>query len=74
MEVKARSRGGEKASTIRTGSSEMGLSTMEELRQRDQISDGFEWRNQTGKAVGRGLDLGFTGDSSLRPSAWAWCE
>ena len=74
MEVKARSRGGAKASTIRPGSSEMGLSTMEELRQRDQISDGFERRNQTGKAVGRGLDLGFTGDSSLCPLGWAWRE
>ena len=41
---------------IRLGSSEMGL------RRRDQ----------TGGAVGRGLDLGFIGDSSLHPSAWAW--
>ena len=47
---------------------------MEELRWRDQISDGFERRDQTDGAVGRGLDLGFTGNSSLRPSAWAWRE
>ena len=40
-----------------------------EVRQRDQISDGFERCDQTSKAVGRGLDLGFTGDNSLRPSA-----
>ena len=57
-----------RASTIRLGSSEMGL------RRRDQIDDGFSWRDQTGGAMGRGLDLGFTSDSSLRPSAWAWCE
>ena len=54
-----------KASTIRPGSSKMGL------RRRDQIGDGFLWRDQTGGVVGRGLDLGFTGDSSLRPMAWA---
>ena len=47
---------------------------MEELRWRDQINDEFEQRDQTNGAVGRGLDLGFTGDSSLRPSAWAWRE
>ena len=52
-----------KASTIRLGSSEMGL------RRRDQIDDGFKRRDQTDGVVGRGLDLGFTGDSSLRPSA-----
>ena len=63
-----------KVSTIRPDSLEMGLSTMEELRRRDQIGDGFELRNQTDRAVGRGLDLGFTGDSSLRPSAWTWRE
>ena len=63
-----------KASTIRPGSLEMGLSTMEELRWRDQIGNGFEQHDQTDGAVGRGLDLGFTGDSSLRPSAWAWRE
>ena len=63
-----------KASTIKPGSSEMRLSTMEELRRRDQIGDGFELRNQTDGAVGRGLDLGFTSDSSLRPSAWTWRE
>ena len=62
MEVKA------KASMIRLGSSEMGL------RRRDQINDGFERRDQTGGAVGQGLDLGFIGDSSLRPSACAWRE
>ena len=63
-----------KVSTIRPDSLEMGLSTMEELRRRDQIGDRFERRDQTGGAVGRGLDLGFIGDSSLRPSAWAWHE
>ena len=42
-----------KASTIRSGSSEMGL------RRCNQISDGFSWRDQIGGAVGRGLDLGF---------------
>ena len=47
---------------------------MEELRWRDQISDGFERRDQIDGAVGRGLDMGFIGDSSLRPSAWAWRE
>ena len=52
----------------------MGLSMTEKLRRRDQISDGFEQCDQTGRAVGQGLDLGFTGDSSLRPSAWAWRE
>nr|POE82171.1 hypothetical protein CFP56_78779 [Quercus suber] len=45
-----------------------------ELRWHDQIGDGFEYRDQTGGAVGRGLDLGFISDSSLRPSAWAWRE
>ena len=63
-----------KASTIRPGSLEMGLSTMEELRWRDQIGNGFEQRDQTDGAVGRGLDLGFADDSSLCPSAWAWRE
>ena len=63
-----------KASTIRPGSLEIGLSTMEELRWRDQIGNGFEQRDQTNGAVGRGLDLGFTDDSSLCPSAWAWRE
>ena len=63
-----------KASTIRPGSLEMGLSTMEELRWRDKIGNGFEQRDQTDGAMGRGLDLGFTGDSSLHPSAWAWRE
>ena len=62
MEAKA------KVSTIRLGSLEIGL------RRRDQIGDGFERRDQTGGAVGWGLDLGFIGDSSLRPSAWAWRE
>ena len=57
-----------KASTIRSGSSGMGL------RRRDQIGDGFSRRDQIGRVVGRGLDLGFTGDSSLHPSAWAWRE
>ena len=52
----------------------MGLSTMKKLRQHDQIGNGFEWCDQTGGAVGRGLDLGFIGDSSLCPSAWAWHE
>ena len=52
-----------KASMIRSGSSEMGL------RRRDQIGDGFSRRDQIGGVVGRGLDLGFLGDSSLRPSA-----
>ena len=42
-----------KASTIRPGSLEMGLSTMEELRWRDQIGNGFEQRDQTDGAVGR---------------------
>ncbi|KAL0013926.1 hypothetical protein SO802_000995 [Lithocarpus litseifolius] len=60
-----------KASTIRPGSSEMGLSMTEELRRHDQISDRFERCDQTGGAMGRGLDLGFTGDSS---PAWAWRE
>ena len=55
-----------KASTIRSGSSEMGL------RRCNQINDRFSWRDQIGGAVGRGLDLGFPGDSSLRPLAWAW--
>nr|POE81512.1 hypothetical protein CFP56_29137 [Quercus suber] len=50
----------------------MGLNTMEELRRRDQIGDGFERRDQTDGVVGWGLHLGFTGDSSLCPSAWAW--
>ena len=36
---------------------------------RDQIGDGFSRRDQIGGVVGRGLDLGFLGDSSLRPSA-----
>ena len=57
-----------KASTIRSGSSEMGL------RRRNQIGDGFSRRDQIGGAVGRGLDLGFPGDSFLRPLAWAWRE
>ena len=52
-------------SKIRSSSSEMGL------RQRDQIGDGFSRCDQIGGAVGWGLDLGFLGDSSLRPSAWA---
>ena len=26
------------------------------------------------KAMGQGLVLGFTGSTSLLPSAWAWCE
>ena len=47
---------------------------MEKLRRHNQIGDGFERCDQTGGAMGRGLDLGFTGDSSLRPSAWAWRE
>ena len=47
----------------------MGLRTTEKLRQCDQIGDGFEWCDQTGRAMGRGLDLGFTSDSSLRLSA-----
>ena len=55
-------------STIKPGPLEMGL------RRRDQIDDKFERRDQTGGAVGQGLDLGFIGDSSLRPSAWAWRE
>ena len=38
------------------------------------IGDGFERHDLTGRAMGRGLDLGFTGDISLRPSAWAWRE
>ena len=62
------------ASTIKLGSSEMGLSTMEELRRCDQIGDGFERHDQIDGAMGRGLDLGFTGNSSLHPSAWAWRE
>ena len=52
-----------KASTTRPGSSEMGL------RWRDQIGNGFERRDQIGGAVGWGLDLGFTGNTSLCPSA-----
>ena len=39
----------------------MGLSTMEELRRRDQISDGFEQRDQTCRAVGWGLGCGEIG-------------
>ena len=46
----------------------------DKLRQRDQIGDGFERHDQTGGAEGQGLDLGFTSDNSLRPSAWAWYE
>ena len=46
----------------------------EKLRRRNQIGDGFERCDQIGGVVGRGLDLGFTGDSSLRPPAWAWRE
>ena len=56
--VEARSHDKGEGDTIRPGSSEMSLR---------------RW-DQTGGAVGRGLDLGFTGDSSLRPSAWAWRE
>ena len=48
----------------------MGLSTMEELRRRDHIDDGFEQRDQIDEAVGRGLGcveigvglVGFIGD------------
>ena len=39
----------------------MGLSTMEELRRRNQISDGFERRDQIGRAVGQGLGCGEIG-------------
>ena len=46
----------------------------DKLRRRDQIGDGFEQHDQTGGAEGRGLDLGFTDDNSLRPSDWAWLE
>ena len=73
-----------KSGQVQLGSSEMGLSMTEKLRRCDQIGDGFERRDQTGdgferrdqtsRAVGRGLDLGFTGNSSLHPLAWAWCE
>nr|POE95791.1 hypothetical protein CFP56_39331 [Quercus suber] len=38
-----------KSGRVYLGSSEMGLSTMEELRWRDQIDDGFERRDQTGE-------------------------
>ena len=57
------------ASTIKLGSSEMGLSMMEALRRCDQIGDGFERHDQIDRAVGRGLDLGFIGNSSFHPSA-----
>ena len=63
-----------KSRWVQLGSQEMGLSTTKKLRQHDQIDDGFEQCDQIDGAVGRGLDLGFIGDSSLRPLAWAWCE
>ena len=50
----------------------MGLIKIEELRRRDQIGDGFEWHDQTDRAVGWGLGcgeigvglVGFIGDGS----------
>ena len=39
----------------------MGLSTMEKLRRRDQIGDGFEQCEQTDGAVGRRLGCGEIG-------------
>ena len=39
----------------------MGLSMTEELRRRDQIDVGFERRDQTGGAIGRGLGCGIIG-------------
>ena len=39
----------------------MGLSMTKELRRCDQIDDGFERRDQTGGAIGRGLGCGIIG-------------
>ena len=63
-----------KSRWVQLGSLKMGLSTTEKLRRCDQIGYGFKRCDQTGGAMGRGLDLGFTSNSSLHPSAWAWRE
>ena len=68
FDLEVRSRGGGEGEHDQTGFIGDGFS------RRDQIGDGFLRRDQTSGAVGWGLDLGFTSDSSLCSLAWAWRE